>query len=492
MVKKSLYLDTQILKLLSAIVICVLFFTACIPQIVRKEANSNLPPAFDVDTHNASTVARIDTVNTGSVQWRTFYSDTNLTVLIDSALKNNQELNIVMQEIVLAQNEVETRKGEYLPFVDLRAGAGFEKVGKYTRSGSVDENLEIKAGEPFPTPLTDFAISADVSWEVDVWKKLRNTTKSAALRYLSTIEGTNYVVTTIVAEIANSYYKLLALDNLLQALNANIDILQKALHIVEQQKQAAKVTELAVRKFEAEVLKNETKRYQIQQRITETENTINFLVGRFPQHVQRNSEQFLHISPDTVQAGIPSQLLANRPDVHQAQLQLNATDLDIDVATARFYPSLNIVGGAGFQSYQSQLLLTTPESMIYSLAGQLVLPIFNRKAIVAGYLSASARQVQAAYNYERTMLNAHIEVTNQLAKISNIENSFRLKQQQVSALVESVDISNNLFTSARADYMEVLLTQRDALEAKMELIETKVEQLQTVVKLYQALGGGWK
>ncbi|CAN5445701.1 TolC family protein [soil metagenome] len=461
----------------------MLFVTACVPTIVHKTADVTMPSNF---------TRLADTVSTGSVNWRTFYNDTNLIAIIDSALRHNQDLNMVLQGIDIAQNDVTAKRGEYLPFVKFRAGAGVEKSGRYTRNGAVDENVDVTPGQRLPTPLPTIDVGADVSWEVDIWKKLRNATQASALRYLSTIEGTNFMVTTIVAEIASSYYELMALDNLLDAINANINIQKNALRIVELQKQAARTTELAVKKFEAEVLKNESRRYDVQQRIIETENHINFMAGRFPQHIDRDSKTFLDISPDSLHAGIPTQLLQNRPDVKQAELELAATDLDIDVAKARFYPSLNIVAGIGYQAMNAQYLVSTPESMIFSIAGELMVPVINRNAITASYLNASARQIQAAYSYERTILNSYVEVANQLAKVENTQSSYQRKRQQVQALTESVDIANSLFLSARADYMEVLMTQRDALEAKMDLIETKSAQLHAYVNVYQALGGGWR
>jgi outer membrane protein TolC len=163
----------------------------------------------------------------------------------------------------------------------------------------------------------------------------------------------------------------------------------------------------------------------------------------------------------------------------------------VKVAKANFYPSIGIMAGIGFQAFNPAHLLKTPESLLFSLAGDLAAPLINKNAIKATYYSANATQIQAVYNYERTILNAYIEVANQLSKISNLENSYALKAQQVQALTESINISNELFKSARADYMEVLMTQRDALESRFELIETKQQQMNAFVNMYQALGGGW-
>ncbi|MCC6600539.1 MAG: TolC family protein, partial [Crocinitomicaceae bacterium] len=156
------------------------------------------------------------------------------------------------------------------------------------------------------------------------------------------------------------------------------------------------------------------------------------------------------------------------------------------------YPSFRIGAAGGYQAFNPQYLIQTPQSLLYSVAGELVAPLINRNAIKAEFYSANAKQVQAAYNYERTILNAYIEVVNQISNMNNLQMSYELKSQQVQALTESIDISTILFKSARADYMEVLMTQRDALESKFELIETKKQQMNARVRIYQALGGGWK
>jgi outer membrane protein TolC len=248
---------------------------------------------------------------------------------------------------------------------------------------------------------------------------------------------------------------------------------------------------LAVRKFEAEVLKNQSLQYYIRQSITETENRINFLIGRYPQTVQRNSRTFNEMLPDSVYAGVPSQLLEYRTDIRQAELELAAAKLDVKVAKANFYPSLRLTGGLGLQAFNTAYLMTMPQSLIYSFAGELMAPLINRNAIKANYYSANSKQIQAIYNYEQTVLNAYTEVVNQLSNINNLAKSYDLKEKQVQALTESISISTILFKAARADYMEVLMTQRDALESKFELVETRKQQMNAMVNVYQALGGGW-
>lgn len=461
-----------------------LFAVACkVPAIPTVNENRKTP-----ETYNNNT----DTANSASVRWREFFTDPNLVTLIDSALLKNQELMITLQELEMAKNDIHFRQGALLPTVGLRGGVGMEKVGLYTSQGAGDASTEITPGKEVPEYLGDFTVMAYANWEVDIWHKLRNAKKAAITRYFSTVEGRNFVITNLVAEIASSYYELLALDNQLEIVKQNIELQKNALEIVKVQKEAARVTELAVKKFEAEVLSSQSLEFDIQQRIRETENRINFLLGRFPQPIVRSRAGFLDLVPSTVKAGIPSQLLLNRPDIRQAELDLVAARLDVKVARAEFFPSLGISAGLGLQAFNPSYLARFPESMLLSMAGDLAGPLINRKAIEAEFRNANARQWQALYNYEKTVLNAYLEVYTQLSRIDNLDKSYGLKTQQVNALTRSIDISQDLFKSARADYLEVLMTQRDALESKLELIETKKEQLNAVVNIYRGLGGGWR
>jgi outer membrane protein, multidrug efflux system len=433
-----------------------------------------------------------DTTNTTAIPWKDFFKDKSLEDLIDTALLNNQELLITLQEIEIAKNEIRMRHGKLLPSVGLGAGIGIEKVGTYTSQGAGDASAEIVPGEIVPENLTDYKGAAFAHWEIDIWKKLRNAKKAAITRYLATIEGKNFVITNLIAEIADSYYELLALDNQLDVVKQNIELQKNALEIVKVQKEAAKATELAVQKFQAEVLASQNLEFGILQNIKEMENKINFLLGRYPQEIKRTKTNFLSLLPNTINAGIPAQLLANRPDIKQAELELIAAKLDIQVARAEFFPSLEISAVLGLQAFRPAYFLKLPESILYSMAADIAGPIINRNAIKAEFNSANSRQLQSLFNYQRVLLNAYLEVANGLSRISNLEKSFQLKTQQVDALKKAIDASNDLFKSARVDYFEVLMTQRDALESTLELVEIQKELLTASVHIYRNLGGGWK
>lgn len=473
----------RIHRYFGALGICLAVASCRVPAIMPVNENRPVPDAYGNNR---------DTTNMSAIRWRSFFTDKDLVNLIDTALKNNQELMITLQEIEIAKNDIRARKGAILPTVGVRAGVGVEKVGRYTSQGAGDASTEITPGKEVPDPLMDYSAAIYANWEADIWKKLHNAKKAAVTRYLSTVEGRNFVLTSLIAEVANSYYELLALDNQLAIVQQNIGLQKNALDIVKVQKEAARATELAVKKFEAEVLKSQSLEFDILQNIKETENRINFLLGRYPQEIPRDKSNFLGLLPQAVNSGIPSQLLANRPDIKQAELDLAAAKLDVKVARAEFYPSFGISGAIGFQAFNPSYLVRFPESLLYSLAGDIAGPLINRNGIRAEFNSANARQLQAMYNYQRTILNAYLEVSTQLSNIGNLEKSYDLKSKQVDALTASIEISNDLFKSARADYLEVLMTQRDALESKLELIETKKEQLNAVINIYKDLGGGWK
>ena len=432
-----------------------------------------------------------DTINSGAIKWKSFFSDKNLQSLIDTALTNNIDLQMTLQDIEIARNDVRIKKGLFLPTVSGGLAVGTEKVGRYTSTGAGDASTDITPGHAVPETLNDFSLGIRASWEVDIWKKLRNSKKAAATRYLATVEGKNFVVTNLVAEIANSYYELLSLDNQFDVIKETIQLQKNALEIVKVQKDAARVTLLAVRKYEAEVLNSESLEFDIKQQIKENENKINFLLGRYPQAIVRDKTAFESQVPTQINSGIPSQLLANRPDIKQAELELFATKCDVKAARAEFYPSFSISGGLGFQAFKPSLLFTTPESLAYSLLGELTAPLINRNAIKAEFNKAKAYQVQAMYNYQKTILNGYVEVSNELSNIKNLEQLYALKSKEVAALNSSISISNDLFRSSKVDYFEVLMTQRDALSSKLELIEAKKRQFNAVVNVYKALGGGW-
>lgn len=452
-----------------------------IPCLRGPEPAREIPDTFQ---------GEISGENSSQVSIEEFFDDPTLTELIGQGMMFNQELKILGEEIQIANNEILRRRGAYLPFIGLGAGAGLDKPSFFMPNGAAEEQLTAANGSPFPTPLPDFLVAANLSWQIDIWRQLRNARDAATLRFLGTTEGRNYVVTRLVAEIAENYYGLMALDKRIENLDFTIRLQEQSLEIAKSQKEGVRGTELGVQRFRAEVRKNQSQKLIIRQEIIEVENRINFLVGRFPQPVHRVSDKFFDLSLHALKLGVPAELLQNRPDIRKAELELAAADLDIKVARANFYPRVRITAGIGYEAFNPKYLVMTPESLIYNVAGDLMVPLINRTAIQADYMNANAKQLQAVYNYQRTVLNAFTEVINRISKVQNYSSSIELKKQQLQSLEASVDVATKLFNATRVEYIDVLFAQRDLMDARMVLIDTKREQLGAIVNTYQALGGG--
>jgi multidrug efflux system outer membrane protein len=405
---------------------------------------------------------------------------------------NDPQLRILRQDIAIASNEVWRRSGSYLPFVTFGAGASLDKLSTFTPEGADLSQIIKPNGGVFPNPIPDFLVAANISWQIDIWRQLRNARDAQGLRYLGTTDGWNYVVTRLVADIAENYYTLMALDKQLETLDRTIGLQEQSLVMSRSLMNAGKGTELGIQRFLAEIRKNQSQKLIIRQQIIETENRINFLCGRYPQTVRRNSETFLDLNLPMLSVGVPSQLLQNRPDIRQAERDLTASGIDIRVARASFYPRLIITSGVGYEAYNTRYIFFTPESLIYNVAGGLVAPLVNRRAIQADFMNANAKQLQALYGYQQTILNAFTEVINRVSKAENYRLSLEVKRQQIASLESAVDISGRLFQSARVEYLDVLTALRDRQDARVVLIDTKKEQLAAVVNAYQALGGGWR
>lgn len=431
----------------------------------------------------------VSTENSAHLGIEEFYKDPVLTQLINQGLATNQELKILEEEIQIARNEIMSRRGAFLPLVGLRGSAGMDKHSVFTPEGAAEKQLEYRPGRHFPALPGDYQLGLNVLIPLDIWRELRNARDAAGQRYLAAIERRNYFVTRLVADVAENYYSLLALDRRLETLDQTIDLQQKSYEFAKARFDAGRGNELAVQRFQAEVRKNQSEKLIVQQDIIETENRINFLVGRYPQLVERSTTEFFNLNIHTLKAGVPGQLLQNRPDIRQAERELAAAGLDVKVARAHFFPRLDINGVVGFQAFNPKYLFN-PEAFVTNLAGELSAPLINKAAIKAEYRTANARQLESVYNYQRVVLNAFTEVVNRMSMADNYSKSIEVKKKQLEALEASVDAATKLFQNARAEYVEVLLAQRDLLDARTVLIETKRQQLSAIVNAYQALGGG--
>jgi NodT family efflux transporter outer membrane factor (OMF) lipoprotein len=471
-------------RVLARAVLCsmLLVLPSCaIPNLRQPDVALVLPETFNGATSSESSA---------QLGVEAFFNDPVLKCLIDQALVGNRELRILNEEVEIARNEILARQGAVLPLIGFRGAAGLDTHSRFTPLGAAERELEYLPGRHFPDPLPDFLLSLNFLVPVDIWRELRNARDAAAQRFLAAGERRNYFVTRLVADVAENYYGLMALDKRLETLDQTIELQEQSYKSAKAKMEAGRGTELPVQRFQAEVRKNQSEKLIVRQEMVEVENRINFLLGRFPQTVERASAGFFDLNLHPLSVGVPAQLLQNRADIRQAERELAAAGLDVLVARAHFYPKLDITGNIGYEAFNPRYLFWTPEALVGSVAADLVVPLINKKAIQAEYRSANARQLEGVYNYQRVILNAFTEVVNRLSMVENYSRSIEIKKQQLQALEASVDSANKLFQNARVEYVEVLLAQRDLLDARMVLIETKRQQLSAIVNAYQALGGG--
>ncbi len=457
------------------------------PPAPTPLASRPVPGTFDT--------ANSDSVGIAGQNWRTFFGDEPLVALIDTALRANLDLRIATQRIEQARATVDYSRGFLAPQVNTVATAGLDRYGRNTLNGvgNYDTNLSdnVQGNRLIPDPTPDFFVGARSTWEIDIWGKLRNRRRAAYVRLLGSESGRRAVTTGLVAEVARQYFGLLALDGELEIIQKNIAYQSNALELVRVQKQAGRVTELAVQQFAAQLLNTRSRQGQVQQQIVETENELNRLLGRYPQPIARGRSLQTRELPGQVVTGLPARMLLRRPDIRQAELELQATSVDVDVARAEFLPSLSLTGYLGLNSFRVGTLVN-PASIAAGLLGGLSAPVFNRRFIRANYRGSVAQSREAFYRYQQTIVNGFSEVTTSLRGVENYRQVAELQAEEVRTLTNAVNISNDLFRSGYATYLEVITAQRNVLEAELALISTKRAQFLSLTNLYRDLGGGWE
>jgi multidrug efflux system outer membrane protein len=426
------------------------------------------------------------------ISWKDYFADPLLVSLIDTALTGNQDMQIALERIEIANAGLLQAKGALKPVVSGQITPAIRRYGLYTMDGAGNISTYMTPGKIVPTNLPDFYIGLQSSWEIDIWKKLSNRKNAALSTYFSSMEGANFVKTALITEVALGYYELIALDNERDILSETIKNQEQVLEVVQHHKEAGRANELVVQQFKAQQLNTQTLEKEVIQRIVEVENRINYLLGRYPQPIERNKTQLYKELPSDLSAGIPSQLLLNRPDIRAANHQLQAARFDVKAANAEFLPSLTLTAGIGYQAFNPQYLFTTPASLAYSLVGGLIAPLVNKNAIKARFNTAKSSQIIAMYEYQKSILAGYTEVVNELSRINALKEISDLKTSQSKVLEESVETSNELYTSAKATYLEVLIAQQNAIQANLEMVESHKRQLMATVNIYRALGGGWQ
>lgn len=480
-------MKSTIFRVLYLIVIVTLVFTGCrAPEQFVASSRQKLPETFP---------GTADTTGVASLSWREFFGDSLLIELIETGIQNNQDIRIAMSRINIATNYLAVARAARLPSLGYHAHAGKERMGEYTMAGvgNYDTNLSpnISEDQKVPELVPDYYVGLRSSWELDIWGKLRSQKRAQQQRLLASQAAYRAAITELVSLIAITYYELLGLDNELLVLRQNIALQDKALELMLVQKEAGRVTQFAVQQFHAQLLNTRSLEKAALQRLVDTENHLNFLLGRYPQPIRRSSIETQRV-PGLATPGLPALMARNRPDIQQARLELSAAVHELSAAGAALYPTIELNAMAGFNSFNSAFLFTTPASFAYSFMGGITGPLFNRNTLRAQKKNALEEARIAEQQLEKTLINAYQESVGHINRIENLRSMADLKKEEAQILTNAVDTSKDLFVTGFASYLEVVTAQHSKLDAELQLATLKRNQMIAVSSLYRSLGGGWR
>ena len=446
-------------------------------------AQQNQKPEVPGSYRNLTTA---DTSNIADIKWKEFFEENDLVKLIDEALAKNNDLQIADKNIEIANKQFSQSKWGNVPQLNAAINATSTRLSENSLNGfSTSQFLKRHH-------IDDFNAALNLSWEADIWGKIRNRKKAAQAVYMQTAEAKKALQTTIVATVSKGFYDLLMLDSQLSIAKKTLELNDSTVFAVGLQYDAGQVTLLAKQQTEAQRLVAAQLIPELEKNIQLQENALSVLSGSFPDAKERSSKLETIAVKQNLSAGIPSQLLSKRPDVKSAELALKAANAKVGITRASLYPSLNITASGGVNSFESSNWFTMPASLFGSIAGGLTAPLLNGKRLRTQYQVAQLERDQAAISFRQAVLVAVAEVSDALTKIEKQEQQFTIANERVETLKKGVENANLLFRSSMATYYEVNNAQANLLQAELELANIKKEQLSSNVELYRALGGGWE
>ncbi|APG65877.1 hypothetical protein LPB136_11090 [Tenacibaculum todarodis] len=441
---------------------------------VRPELNTETEALYR--TENLSK----DSVSIADVSWKKLFSDQYLQQYIAEGLQNNMDVRIALQQIISAEAYAKQGKAGYLPSVNVGTNWTHQVQSKNTQFGAF---------------LTDrstdqFDLTANLSWEADIWGKIRSNKRASQAAYLQSVAGHQLVKTQLISSIANTYYNLLALDAQLKITKQTIATRESGVTTIKALKDAGQVTQVAVDQNIAQYNSAKTLQVDIESAIFKTENTLSILLGKTPQNFKRGTLDLQKIEQEIV-LGVPSKLLSNRPDVMAAEFGLIQSFELSNVAKSNLYPSLTLTAAGGFQSLEIDDLFNS-NSLFTNIIGGLTQPIFNKRKLKTQREVALSQQEQSLLQFKKTLLIAGSEVSNALFSYESEVRKFEFRKNEVEALRKAESNSEILLKNGYANYLDLLTARQSALSAELNIIDSKLQQLISIVDLYEALGGGWK
>ena len=421
-----------------------------------------------------------DSISMADVSWKNIFTDQYLQQYIEEGLENNMDIRIAIQQMVAAEAYTKQGKAGYLPSFSIGANVTHQELSKNSQFGAFLSN----------TSTDQYDMTANLSWEADIWGKIRSNKRASQANYLQTVAAHQAVKTQLVSSIASTYYQLVALDAQLAITKQTIETREKGVETIKALKDAGQVNEVAVDQNIAQYNNAKALQVDLEIAVFKTENTLSILLGIAPQYFERNNLSVQAIETN-IKLGVPANLLSNRPDVMAAEFGLIQSFELTNVARSNFYPSLTLTASGGFQSLDFNDLFNT-NSLFANLVGGVTQPIFNQRKIKTQYEVNKAQQEQALLNFKKSLLVAGSEVSNALFAYRAETRKFEFRQKEVEALRLAESNSEILLNNGYANYLDLLTARQSALSAELNVIDNKLQQLLTIVNLYEALGGGWK
>lgn len=427
-----------------------------------------------------------DLTSIADLEWKQFFKDASLLKLIDSAVAKNNDLQVAQKNIEAAQWQLKQAKWNNVPELNLQVNAASNRISDNSLNGLSTNTF---LGQHH---INDYNAAVGLSWEADVWGKMRGQKKEALAKYLQSGEAKKALQTTIVANVAKGYYNLLMMDAQLAIAKKNLTLNDSTLFVINLQFEAGQVTSLAKQQAEAQQSVAAQLIPQLEQNIAIQENALSILAGGFPGKKERNTDLNAIGLNDDSSAGLPSSLVGRRPDVHFAELELQAANAKVGIAKAYFYPSLKITATGGLNSFESSNWFNIPASLFGTLAGGLTQPILNSKRIRTQFEVAKIEREKAVIQFRQSVLVAVGEVSDALVQVEKLKEQQKIVANRVTTLQTAIKNANMLFKNGMANYLEVIVAQSNLLQSELELASIKRTRLDADINLYKALGGGWK
>ena len=420
-------------------------------------------PVSETDTLAA------DTANMGDLPWKEVFTDARLQALIEEGLANNVDMQAAVLRVEEAKVMLTSAKLSYLPSIN------FAPQGTMT---TIDGGEMVKA----------YQLPVAASWEIDLFGKILNAKRGQQAVYLQSKYAQQAVRSQIICGIANVYYTLLMLDRQVEITTSTAAIYKENVRAMEAMKVAGYVNEAAVTQMRAASHQVEASLLDLKRQVRETENSLAVLLAKAPQTIERGKLED-QVMPDELTAGVPLQLLENRPDVKIAEMTLASAYYTTNQARSAFYPSLKIGGNAGWTN-GSGVAVSNPGQFLFQALASLTQPIFNNGKLVANLKVSKAEEEIARMNYQQTILEAGKEVSDALYLYETVNKKLVEDRGRVEQLEKAVVYTKALFQSAESTYLEVLTAQQNLLSAELSEVSDNFQRMQAVINLYSALGGG--